>query len=382
MIILLVTLTGTTDARAAEAPVGLGTAGSYVVIGGQAVTNTGPSLLGGDLAVSPGSAITGFPPGIAGGATHAADAPAAQAQLDVTTAYNDAAGRALTATVAGDLGGSTRVAGVYRSTSTLALTGTVTLDGQNDPDSVFIFQIASGLTTASNSSVSLINGAKACNVFWQVGSSAVLGTGTTFKGTVLALASISVGTGSPIEGRMFARNGQVSLDTNAITLPVCDVPEVPTDETSTSTVTSTSDTEVTDTSVTGTDTSTPVDTNTSATATATATTGSTRTVATTSISGPASTGPSTSGGLTSGPTTGTSSTSSTPTSALVTGYGGPGGGVPGAGGPGGPTPTTPVGLAVTGGNAYTLPLAGLAVLLMISGALALGWARPKPRHRA
>jgi hypothetical protein len=133
-------------AYAAVAPVGLGTSGSYSVLGGQTVTNTGPSTLSGDLGVSPGTAITGFPPGTVGGATHAGDAQASQAQSDLTIAYNGAAGRAPTASVAGDLVGQTLTAGVYNSTGPLALSGTVTLNGQGDPNAVFIFQIASTLS--------------------------------------------------------------------------------------------------------------------------------------------------------------------------------------------------------------------------------------------
>jgi hypothetical protein len=206
---------------AAEATVGLGTAGTYSVLGGQTVTNTGPSTLAGDLGVSPGTAITGFPPGTVGGATHAGDASAAQAQSDLVIAYDDAAGRAPTASVAGDLVGQTLTAGVYNSTGPLALSGTLTLDGQGDPSAVFIFQIASTLTTASASHVNLINGATACSIFWQVGSSATLGTTSTFVGTIMALTSISVTTGTVVEGRALARNGQVSLDNNTFTTPGC-----------------------------------------------------------------------------------------------------------------------------------------------------------------
>ncbi|HSY15877.1 MAG TPA: ice-binding family protein [Jatrophihabitantaceae bacterium] len=208
--------------HAATATVGLGTAGPYSVLGGQTVTNTGPTSLAGDLGVDPGTAITGFPPGIVAGATHAGDAAALQAQSDVTIAYDDAAGRAPTADVAGDLVGKTLLPGVYKSTSTLALTGTVTLDAHGDPNAVFIFQIASGLTTFTASDVALVNGADACNVFWQVGSSAVLGTAATFNGTILALTSISVNTGTTVHGRALARNGAVTLDTNTFTSPACD----------------------------------------------------------------------------------------------------------------------------------------------------------------
>lgn len=220
-VMLVWAATGQSPAYAADAPVGLGTTATYSVLGGQAVTNTGPTTLGGDLGVSPGTAITGFPPGIVGGATHAGDAQAAQAQSDLTIAYDDAAGRAPTATVAGDLVGQTLLPGVYKSTSTLDVSGALTLNGQGNPNSVFIFQVASALTTASASSIVLTNSAQACNIYWQVGSSATLGTTSTFKGTILALTSISVTTGTTVEGRALARNGQVSLDTNVFTMPGC-----------------------------------------------------------------------------------------------------------------------------------------------------------------
>lgn len=207
-----------------QAPVDLGTAGSFAVLGGQTVTNTGPSVINGDLGVSPGSAVTGFPPGDVNGTIHAADAVAAQAKADLTVAYNDAAGRAPDLNLTGqDLGGQTLMAGVYKYDTTAQLTGTLTLDAQGNPDAVFIFQIGSALTTASNSTVSLTNGAQACHVFWQIGSSAVLGTNTTFVGNVLALTSITAVTGTDVDGRLLARNGSVTLDTNVITRATCDV---------------------------------------------------------------------------------------------------------------------------------------------------------------
>jgi LPXTG-motif cell wall-anchored protein len=224
-------------ASAASGTVGLGTVGAYSVLGGQTVTNTGPTVLSRDLGVSPGTAITGFPPGTTAGATHAADAAAAQAQLDLTTAYNDAAGRAPTANVAGDLVGRTLVPGVYKSTGPLGLTGRVTLDGKGDPNAVFIFQIASTLITGSASMVDAVNGAQACHVFWQVASSATLGTGSTFQGTIMALTSISVTTGTTVKGRALARNGQVSLDTDVFTSPDCAV--APASATATATATPT-----------------------------------------------------------------------------------------------------------------------------------------------
>jgi LPXTG-motif cell wall-anchored protein len=214
-----------TPADAAEAPVGLGTAASFAVLGGQSVTNTGPSVISGDVGVSPGTSITGFPPGIViNGVFHATDAVAGQAQADLTTAYNDAAGRATTAALPPDAGGLTLVGGVYTASSTLGLTGTLTLDAQGDPNAVFIFQVGSALTTASVSTVSLINGASPCNVYWQIGSSATLGTNSVFVGTVMALTSISATTGTTIQGRLLARNGSVTLDTNTITRPNCAPP--------------------------------------------------------------------------------------------------------------------------------------------------------------
>ncbi len=224
-------------ASAAEAPVGLGTVGAYSVLGGETVTNTGPSLLGRNVGVSPGTAITGFPPGTSAGETHAADAPAGQAQSDLLTAYNDAAGRAVTANVAADLVGRTLTAGVYKAPDALALTGSLTLDGQGDPNAVFIFQATSTLITASASSVNVINGAQGCNVFWQVGSSATLGTGSTFLGTVLAQTSISVQTNVTVQGRALAHTGAVTLDNDTFTSPDCAAPAVPATASPTSTPT-------------------------------------------------------------------------------------------------------------------------------------------------
>ncbi|WP_345353903.1 ice-binding family protein [Actinoallomurus liliacearum] len=229
-----------THTRAAQAPVNLGTAANFAVLGGSTVTNTGPSVVTGDLGVSPGSAVTGFPPGTVFGAVHQADAVASQAQTDLTTAYNDAAGRTPAAALPGDIGGLTLTPGVYKASSSLGLTGTVTLDGQGDPNAVFIIQVGSALTTASSSVVRLINGAQACNVIWQIGSSATLGTGSTFRGNILALTSITVTTGTNIFGRTLARNGAVTLDTNVISKDDCQSTPTPTPTvTVTNTVTAT-----------------------------------------------------------------------------------------------------------------------------------------------
>ena len=210
-----------TTAQAIATEVPLGTLQSVAVLGGQSVTNTGPSVINGDLGVSPGTSVTGFPPGIVNGTIHAADAVAAQNQSDLTVAYNNAAGQAADASVPGELGGLTLVPGVYNASSSTGITGTLTLNAQGNPNAVWIFQVGSTLTTASSSTVALINGASPCNVFWQIGSSATLGTGTNFTGTILALTSITVNTNATIAGRALARNGSVTLDTNTITRPQC-----------------------------------------------------------------------------------------------------------------------------------------------------------------
>jgi hypothetical protein len=208
-------------ALAAQPPVGLGTADSYAVLAGQTVTNTGPSTINGDLGVTPGAAIAGFPPGTVNGTVHAADAVALQAQSDLTTAYNDAAGRTPPAAVPSDLGGLTLTGGVYKSASALQLTGALTLDAQGDPNTVFIFQAASTLITASASHVNLINGAQPCNVFWQVGSSATLGTSSVFVGNIMALTSISMNNAVTVQGRALARNGSVTLINDTISAGRC-----------------------------------------------------------------------------------------------------------------------------------------------------------------
>jgi hypothetical protein len=196
----------------------LGTAGSYAVLAGSTVTNTGSSVLTGDLGLSPGSSVTGFPPGIVNGTINKANGPAAQAQSDLTAAYVQAAGLASTGTLTGqDLGGKVLTPGVYFFASSAQLTGTLTLDAQGNPNALFVFQIGSTLTTASKSAVIFANGLVDKYVFWQVGSSATLGTGTAFAGNILALTSITLTTGASITcGSALARNGAVTLDTNTI----------------------------------------------------------------------------------------------------------------------------------------------------------------------
>lgn len=198
----------------------LGNATSFSVLGASAITNTGNTVVTGDLGISPNNAssVTGFPPGMVVGATHFADAVALAAQNDVTEAYNTLTSRPCGTTVAADLGGSLLVPGVYCSGSTMGLTGALTLDAQGDPNAVFVFQIGSALTTASGASVNIINGGSACNVFWQIGSSATLGTGTSFQGNIIALSSITLNTGTSVNGRVLARTGAVTLANNAVSV--------------------------------------------------------------------------------------------------------------------------------------------------------------------
>jgi hypothetical protein len=205
----------------AQTPVPLGTSGNFAVLAGSTVTNTGSTVINGNVGVYAGTAVTGFPPGIViGGVIHAADAVAGTAQNDLTTAYVDASGRSSNGVLPGDIGGLTFLPGVYTASSALGITGTVTLNGNGNANAVFIFQIGSALTTAANNSVvNLINGAQAQNVFWEVGSSATLGTYTVFNGTILAQASITLNTGAVLNGRALARTGAVTLAGNSVVNP-------------------------------------------------------------------------------------------------------------------------------------------------------------------
>jgi len=218
-----------------QAQTSLGTAQSFAVLGGSTVTNTGPSVIGGDVGVSPGSAITGFPPGIVTppGAIHAADAVAAQAQVSLTTQYNALVSAPCTLDLTGqNLGNRTLTPGTYCFSTSAGLTGPLTLDAQGNAAAAFIFKIGSTLTSASGSSVGIINGGNPCGVMWQIGSSATLGTTTSFVGNLIAFTSITLNTGANIIGRALARNGAVTLDTNNISFAPCTVgagpPPVPT----------------------------------------------------------------------------------------------------------------------------------------------------------
>jgi type VI secretion system secreted protein VgrG len=193
--------------------VALGTAEDFAILGGSTVTNTGATIITGNLGLSPGSSVTGFPPGVVlNGAIHISDALANQAHADAFTAYTKLAGEMATANLSGmDLGGLTLAPGVYRFNSSAQLTGTLTLNNGGDPNAPFHFLIGSTLTTASNSLVVLLGGPDQ-NIFWQVGSSATLGTGTRFVGSILALTSITLTTGASLDGRALAINGAVTLD--------------------------------------------------------------------------------------------------------------------------------------------------------------------------
>jgi hypothetical protein len=216
---LLVVLTLGLAARAQQqTAVNLGSAGTYAVLAATTVTNTGASIINGNLGVWPGSAVTGFGPGLVNGIEDADDVAAHHAEASLTIAYEDAKGRTAVniGSLAGDISGLTLAPGLYKSTSTLSLAGTLTLHGSG----VYIIQIASGLTVGTGAAVVLSGGATAANVFWQVGSSATLGTTADFKGTILAFTSISIATGAKLEGRALASNGAVTLEGNDVTIPL------------------------------------------------------------------------------------------------------------------------------------------------------------------
>jgi hypothetical protein len=201
----------------------LGSAANFEALAGSTVTNTGPTIItGGDLGLSPGSAVTGFPPGTLTppAVMHITDPTAAQAELDLTTAYLYTAGLPGGAVLPGDMSGLTFAPGLYTNASTVMLSaGNVTLDAGGDVNAVFIFQVGSTLTTIGSTQVILAGGAQAQNVFWQVSSSATLGTNSIFQGTIMSLQSISLDTGATLIGRALARNGAVTLDDSTLTAP-------------------------------------------------------------------------------------------------------------------------------------------------------------------
>jgi hypothetical protein len=229
-LVVAVVAIGTSQATAT--PISLGTAADFAVLGGTTVTNTGNTIINGDLGVSPGSAITGFPPGIVNGTIHAGDADAASAHTDANAAYNAAAGATGGTPGPNDtngLGGATLFPGVYTYAAAAPWSdGNLTLDGNSNPNAQWIFQIGTALTTPINATVLLINGASANNVFWQMGSSLTLGANNTFAGNILANTSITLG-GGTLNGRALAINGAVTISV-AETLTV-NVPENDTNDT-------------------------------------------------------------------------------------------------------------------------------------------------------
>ncbi|MGW0555226.1 ice-binding family protein [Streptomyces sp. NPDC002926] len=238
LVALAVVAVTPTQAKAATL-VPLGTAQSFAVLAGSAVTNTGSSVITGDVGVSPSMALGGFPPGVVvDGTFHPGDAVAGQAQDDLGTAYDFAFAEPTQSNISAAPVTPTLVPGTYGATAGLLVNGIWTLDAQNNPDAVWVFKIPEGLTTTTTSSIVLANGAQACNVFWVVGESATIQAGSIFAGTIMALTSITVVSGANIQGRALARNGAVTLDTNVITRPDdCGVGTTTTDGAATTTTT-------------------------------------------------------------------------------------------------------------------------------------------------
>ena len=237
---------GAPAASAITAPVNLGVAHTYAVLAHSTITNSGPTVVSGNLGLYPGTAVTGFSPtgaptGIVIDGTEQVTTHTAElAQTSLTTAYLNAQSAPSTNSVSANLAGQTLVSGVYTAASTsMALTGVLILNGQHDPNSVFIFQAGSTLVTGSGSAVELINGAQACNVFWQVGSSATLGTGSHFVGSVLAMTSVTVTTGVTVTGRVLARAAAVTLTDDKITRPTTCITATSTSSPPTTTTTTT-----------------------------------------------------------------------------------------------------------------------------------------------
>ena len=206
-------------------PAVLGSAQTFAVLGGQTVTSTGETSIVGNLGVSPGGSLTGFPPGtVTAGTTHVGDAVALQAQLDVTAAYNSLKAVVCNVNLTGqELSGLTLQPGVYcfSAEAAITLTTNLVLDAQGDPNAVFVFQIGSTFTAGNNTAVKVINGGSDCNVYWQVGSSATVGTGTAFAGNILAFSSITLMTGASVSGRVLARNAAITMDTNDVSFATC-----------------------------------------------------------------------------------------------------------------------------------------------------------------
>ncbi len=214
-------------ALAAEPTVLLGNADPFAVLAGETITNEGATTITGSVGLDPGTAVTGFGPGannvtINDGTLEVDNGVALAAKAALVTAYDDAAGRSITDTIPTELAGATLVGGVYNSESTtFELSGTLTLDGENDPDTVWIFDMDDSLLATGSADFVFIRAAQACNVFWRVGSSATIEAGADFSGTIMALTTITLGTGATLHGRALARNGEVTMLTNTITRAVC-----------------------------------------------------------------------------------------------------------------------------------------------------------------
>jgi hypothetical protein len=234
-ISLIIVLFWAANVYATTVNVGLGAANLFAILGGTSVANTGASSITGNVGLWSGTSVTGFPPGTVSGTIDSANASAMQAQMDLTSAFNVAAAQPCGGVLTGqNLGGQTLTAGVYCFASSALLNGTLILNAQGNANAVFIFEIGDTLTTLSSSQVTIINGGTGNNVFWQVGSSATLGTSSQFAGNILALSNITLDAGADIScGRALALNGSVTMDSNNVSIqsPTCgagaigDVPE-------------------------------------------------------------------------------------------------------------------------------------------------------------
>jgi hypothetical protein len=210
-----------TPVSSAATTVSLGSAGSYGVLAGSGISNSGTTTIIGDQGSSPSATYSGFNKVTVTGATHLGDAAAATAQVDAKSSYKNLGLQSSTQLVVTDLGGQILTPGVYTTSASIGITGNLTLDAKGDPNAIFIFRAGSTLTTSSSSSVSMTNGGSQCNVYWLVGSSATLGVNSTFLGTVLASSNITAGTGATIFGRLLALKGTTVLDNNLITVSTC-----------------------------------------------------------------------------------------------------------------------------------------------------------------
>jgi len=228
-LLMVIIMSAPTMCMAASQPtVKLGTISKFAVLAGSTITNTGTTIIngsvGGDVGLSPGNVFTGKSSVTMSGAVHLADNAAIKAKDDLVTAYDDAAGRKPVIRISSELGGKTLTPGTYDSADgTFQITGKLTLDAQGDPEGVFVFKTDSTLITASDSSVTLINGARFCRTFWKVGSATTLGTNSHFVGHIFALDSITAKTGATVQGQLLARNGAVTLDNNTITNGICTI---------------------------------------------------------------------------------------------------------------------------------------------------------------